>query len=52
MKNKKPKLTPDQIQCLQQQIFNDNEPSTLLRDFSSLLDFIGADGIPVSGKII
>jgi len=50
MKNKKPRLTPSQIQCLQQQTFNDNEPGILLKDFSSLLDFIGADGIPVSGK--
>ena len=50
MKNKKSKLTPDQIQCLQQQTFNENEPGTLLKDFASLLDFISADGIPVSGK--
>ena len=47
--NKK-KTTPDQIHYLQHQTFSENEPSTLLRDFSSLLDFIGTDGIPVSGK--
>ena len=50
MKKIKATLTPDQIQCLKKQTFNDNEPGTLLKDFSSLLDFIGSDGIPVSGK--
>jgi hypothetical protein len=50
MKNKKATLTPDQIQCLKNQTFSDNEPGTLLKDFSSLLDFIGPGGIPVSGK--
>ena len=43
-------LTPDQILCLKNQTFSDNEPGTLLKDFSSLLDFIGPGGIPVSGK--
>lgn len=43
-------LTPDQIQCLKNQTFSDNEPGTLLKDFSTLLDFIGSAGIPVSGK--
>ncbi len=50
MRTIKAKLTPDQIQCLKSQIFSDNEPGTLLKDFSTLLDFIGATGIPVSGK--
>jgi hypothetical protein len=50
MKKKKVTLTPDQIQCLKKQIFSDNEPGTLLKDFSTLLDFIGSTGIPVSGK--
>jgi len=50
MKKKKVTLTPDQIQCLKKQIFSDNEPGTLLKDFSTLLDFIGPTGIPVSGK--
>ena len=43
-------LTPDQIQCLKNQIFSDNEPGTLLKDFFTLLNFIGPTGIPVSGK--
>jgi hypothetical protein len=50
MKKKKATLTPDQIQCLKNQTFSNNEPGTLLKDFSSLLDFIGPGGIPVSGK--
>jgi len=50
MKKKKATLTPDQIQCLKNQTFSDNEPGTLLKDFSSLLDFIGHGGIPVSRK--
>ena len=50
MKKKKAILTPDQILCLKNQTFSDNEPGTLLKDFSSLLDFIGPGGIPVSGK--
>jgi len=43
-------LTPDQTQCLKTQTFSDNEPGTLLKDFSTLLEFIGSTGIPVSGK--
>lgn len=43
-------LTSTQIQCLKNQHFNDNEPGTLLKDFSSLLDFIDPKGIPVSKK--
>ena len=50
MKKLKSELTPGQIQCLKNQRFSDNEPGTLLKDFSSLLDFIGTTGIPVSKK--
>ena len=50
MKKKKAILKPDQILCLKNQTFSENEPGTLLKDFSSLLDFIGPGGIPVSGK--
>ena len=50
MKKIKATLTPEQIQCLKNQTFSDNEPGTLLKDFSTLLDFIGSTGIPVSGK--
>ena len=43
-------LTLNEIQCLKAQRFNDIEPGTLLKDFSSLLDFIGTTGISVSKK--
>jgi len=43
-------LTQKQIQCIKNQRFNDNEPGTLLKDFSNLLDFIGTTGITVSKK--
>ena len=39
MKKKKAILTPDQILCLKNQTFSDNEP----KNFSNLLDFIGAN---------
>ena len=50
MKKLKTELTSTQIQCLKNQRFGDNEPGTLLKDFTSLLDFIGTTGIPVSKK--
>ena len=50
MKKLKTELTSTQIQYLKNQRFGDNEPGTLLKDFSSLLDFIGTTGIPVSKK--
>ena len=40
----------EQLHCLKNQKFSDNEPGTLLKDFASLLDFIGSSGIPVSNK--
>lgn len=43
-------LTSNEIQYLKDQRFNDNEPGSLLKDFSSLLDFIGTTGISVSKK--
>jgi len=46
----KTELTSDRIQTVKNQIFNANEPSSLLKDFSSLLDFIGTAGITVSKK--
>jgi len=49
-KKLKTELTSGQIQTLKDQLFNDNEPGTLLKDFSSLLDFIGTTGITVSKK--
>ena len=50
MKKLTTELTLNEIQCLKAQRFNDIEPGTLLKDFSSLLDFIGTTGISVSKK--
>ena len=35
---------------LQQQIINDESPGTVVRDFETLLNFIGSEGIQASGK--
>ena len=48
MKKLKPELTAKQIQYIENQSFSDTQPGTLLKDFSSLLDFIGTEGVPVS----
>jgi hypothetical protein len=55
MKNKdNPTLTPSlsvqNQQILRSQIIDDNSPGTILRDFEKLLEFIGPDGVSVSGK--
>lgn len=42
--------TPEQIEILKKQRFSDTEPGTLLKDFNSLLEFIGKTGIAVSEK--
>ncbi|MGZ8158808.1 MAG: IS1096 element passenger TnpR family protein [Methylobacter sp.] len=42
--------TPEQIEILKKQPFSDTEPGTLLKDFNSLLAFIGKTGIAVSEK--
>jgi len=39
MKKKKATLTPENP-LLKNQTFSDNDPGTLLKDFSNLLDFI------------
>jgi len=46
----KTELTSEQIQSVKNQTFNANESGSLLKDFSSLLDFIGTAGITVSKK--
>lgn len=42
--------TPEPIEFIKNQPFNDSQPGTLLKDFASLLDFIGSNGIAVSEK--
>ncbi|MCA1993122.1 MAG: plasmid pRiA4b ORF-3 family protein [Coleofasciculus sp. S288] len=41
-------LSPEQEQLLHQQTIDETNPGTILRDFQTLLDFIGAKGIEVS----
>lgn len=41
-------FSPQEIELLQQQVFNDNTPGTLLKDFTMILDFIGSQGLEVS----
>lgn len=43
-------LSPDAEQILKQQAIDEDRPGTLLRDFQTLLDFIGTEGSQVSGK--
>jgi len=43
-------LTSAQCECIQKQTINHDEPGSLLRDFSSFIDFIGTTGISVSKK--
>jgi hypothetical protein len=43
-----PTLAPEQEQFLRQQTIDETEPGTILRDFQTLLDFVGTDGIEVS----
>ncbi len=50
MSNKHIPCTPAQIEILKKQQFGDAEPGTLLKDFNSLLAFIGKTGIAVSEK--
>lgn len=42
--------TPEQIGILKKQQFSGTEPGTLLKDFNTLLEFIGDTGIAVSEK--
>ena len=45
-----PPLSVQTQQVLRDQVIDDNGPGTILRDFEILLDFIGPDGVSVSGK--
>jgi hypothetical protein len=42
------KPTPEEKHLLTSQTIDDNGPGTILRDFETLLDFIGSEGIAVS----
>ncbi|MDO9142300.1 MAG: hypothetical protein Q7U38_18435, partial [Methylobacter sp.] len=43
-------FTPEQIKLLKEQPLSETQPGTLLKDFNSLLAFIGDQGIAVSEK--
>jgi hypothetical protein len=45
-----PPLSKEAIALLKKQKIDETEPGTLLKDFQTLLDFIGEKGIAVSGK--
>jgi hypothetical protein len=44
-----PPLSEEAIALLKQQHIKETEPGTILQDFQTLLDFVGDEGIPVSG---
>lgn len=46
----KKSLSSEYQQVLQDQVINEDGPGTILRDFEIVLDFIGSEGIMVSGK--
>ncbi len=50
MNNKRIPCTHAQIEILKKQQFSGTKPGTLLKDFNSLLEFIGKTGIAVSEK--
>lgn len=41
-------LSPQHIDVIKSQVFGDDSPGTVLKDFSTLLYFIGAEGIEIS----
>ncbi|SJM89858.1 conserved hypothetical protein [Crenothrix polyspora] len=41
-------LSPPACDVIKNQVFGDDSPGTVLKDFSALLDFIGAEGIEIS----
>lgn len=43
-------MTPQAKTLLKQQTITDGEPGTVLRDFQTLLDFVGPNGLQTSGK--
>ena len=47
---KKPELTASQEQCLRNQVISPDQPGTVLRDFHTLLDHVGPEGVETQGK--
>ena len=47
---KKRKLTASQEQCLRNQVISPDQPGTVLRDFRTLLDYVGPEGVERRGN--
>ena len=47
---KKRELTASQEQCLRNQVISPDQPGTVLRDFHTLLDYMGPEGVEAQGK--
>ena len=47
---KKPELTTSQEQCLRNQLISPDQSGTVLRDFHTLLDHVGPEGVEAQGK--
>jgi hypothetical protein len=47
---KKPELTTSQEQCLRNQVISPDQPGTVIRDFRTLLDHVGPEGVEAQGK--
>src|SRR5438874_2374948 len=43
-------LTKDQEQLLREQVIDSDRPGPVLRDFRTLLDFVGTKGLKAAGK--
>src|SRR2546425_10611757 len=43
-------LTKDQEQVLREQVIDADQPGAVLRDFRTLLDYVGSQEVPVKGK--
>jgi len=43
-------LTPAQEELLRSQVIDAEHPGPILRDFQTVLDFLGTEGVPASGK--
>lgn len=43
-------MTPEIERILKQQTITEEEPGSVLRDFQTLLEFIGPKGLPAAGK--
>ncbi len=45
-----PNITEKSKEIFQNQVIDEHQPGTILRDFTTLVEFIGADGLKTTGK--